>query len=312
MIELYREKGFLCQAFEPGPDSGTLSGADGLDVVSLYLGRRAGRDLSSFPAEVFFMGREITSGRECFEEEGERLELSWHFSFPGRPGSRELALLLSLTGSLPALHEMEDPRQWPGGCFALTIDDSWSGSLASCGLDRAEQRRILAFLAASTVSFTLNGETYSSPIMAKAKLNEDGSLFCRFNPLACYALLGFDAQFFLEETADVLEEDFAWTEGLLPLVLSLSELLPVDESGDEADDEFASGSLLALLDGSWQEQMSEEEKKAAAERLMKLVPLVQKLPGWSVQSFEEIADQEDGRSLAAKGERVFRITHTMY
>ncbi len=311
MLEVYREKGFVLLGLEPGPGSGSLAGYDGLDIVSLYLEKRIEQDVPSLACEVFFPGNERYDGTLSFSEAGTEYDLSWSFSFPEKPGSKALAVLLSLAGSLPALHEMQNEDQWAGGCFRIEQDSSWSESLVACGISVAEQKQILELGTSSAVSLSLHDASkttsYSSPLLEEAVLNADGSMICQLNPLALYALLGLDAQFAIEDAAALLEEPYAWTEGLLPFVLGLSEMLPCDEAGDEACDEFVMKSLAKMMAGPVH---GDDPGKALEEAVLKLLGLMQDLPGWQVQSFEEIAEQQEGKSLAGKGERIWRLTHT--
>ena len=311
MLEVYREEGFVLLGLEPGPGSGSLAGCEGLDIVSLYLEKRIEQDVPSLACEVFFPGKERYAGTLSFAEAGTEYELSWSFSFPEKPGSKALAVLLSLAGSLPALHEMQNEDQWAGGCFRIEQDSSWSESLAACGISFAEQRHILELGTSCAVSLSLHdaskNTSYSSPLLEEAVLNADGSMTCQLNPLALYALLGLDAQFAIEDAAALLEEPYAWTEGLLPFVLGLSEMLPCDEAGDEACDEFVMSSLANMMAGPVH---GDAPDKALEEAVLKLLGSLQNLPGWQVQSFEEIAEQQEGKSLAGKGERIWRLTHT--
>ncbi len=310
MLEVYREKGFILLGLEPGPASGSLVGCDGLDIVSLYLEKRTEADVPSMACEVFFPGKGRREGTLSFSEAGTEYRLSWCFSFPEKPGDKALAVLLSLTGSLPALHEMLNEDQWAGGCYRIEQDGSWSESLAACGISAAEQRSILELCVASKISFELNGTKYSSPLMEEAGLNADGSMFCQVNPLALYALLGLDAQFALEDAAVLLEEPYAWTEGLLTFVLGLSELLPADEEGDEACDEFVLAGLVKMLAGPVQGKTAPDEPAYLEEAVPALLDRMKDLPGWQVQSFEEIAEKQEGKSPAGKGEHIWRLTHT--
>ena len=326
MLEVYREEGFVLLGLEPGPGCGSLAGFDGLDIVSLYLEKRIGKDVPSLACEVFFPGKDRYEGRLAFSEAGTDYELSWSFSFPEKPGDKALAVLLSLAGSLPALHEMQNEDQWAGGCFRIEQDSSWSESLKACGISLAEQRRILELGTSSKVTLTLH-ETpkglskdtakdtaadtlYTSPLMEEAELKADGSMVCQLNPLALYALLGLDAQFAIEDAAALLEEPYAWTEGLLTFVLGISEMLPADEAGDEACDEFVAGSLARMMAGPMHGECTPSELKALEEALPALLDRLKALPGWQVQSFEEIAEQQEGKSLAGRGERIWRLTHT--
>ncbi len=309
MLELYREKGFVLLGLEPGPASGSLAGSDGLDIVSLYLEKRTEKDVPSMACELFFPGKGGKEGTLSFAEQGTEYALSWSFSFPEKPGDKALALLLSLTGSLPALHEMLNDDQWAGGCYRIEQDSSWSESLAACGISAAEQQSILELCAAANISFSLNGTEYSSVLMEEAGIKADGSMFCQVNPLALYALLGLDAQFALEDAAVLLEEPYAWTEGLLTFVLGLSELLPADEEGDEACDEFVLASLVNMLAGPVQGTAA-DELASLEEAVPALLDRMKDLDGWQVQSFEEIAEKQEGKSPAGKGEHIWRLTHT--
>ncbi len=309
MLEVYREEGFVLLGLEPGPGSGSLAGCDGLDIVSLYLEKRIEKDVPSLACEVFFPGLGRNEGTLSFTEAGTEYKLSWAFSFPEKPGDKALAVLLSLAGSLPALHEMQNEDQWAGGCFRIEQDSSWSESLAACGISLAEQKHILESGTASAVTQTLNGTTYSSPLMEEAVINADGSMVCQLNPLALYALLGLDAQFAIEDAAALLEEPYAWTEGLLSFVLGASEMLPADEAGDEACDEFVTAGLAKLMAGPVHD-LAAEELDALEKAVPALLGRMKDLPGWQVQSFEEIAEQQEGKSPAGRGERVWRLTHT--
>ena len=325
MLEVYREEGFVLLGLEPGPGSGSLAGCEGLDIVSLYLEKRIEENVPSLACEVFFPGKERYDGTLSFAEAGTEYELSWSFSFPEKPGSKALAVLLSLAGSLPALHEMQNEDQWAGGCFRIEQDSSWSESLKACGISCAEQRHILELGTSSKVTLTLHetpkgiskdisadtssDTSYSSPLMEEAELKADGSMACQLNPLALYALLGLDAQFAIEDAAALLEEPYAWTEGLLTFVLGISEMLPADEAGDEACDEFVAGSLARMMAGPMHGECTPSDK-ALEEALPALLDRTGALPGWQVQSFEEIAEQQEGKSLAGRGERIWRLTHT--
>lgn len=318
MPEVYREEGFVLLGLEPGPGCGSLAGFDGLDIVSLYLEKRIEKDVPSLACEVFFPGKERYEGMLAFSEAGTDYELSWSFSFPEKPGDKALAVLLSLAGSLPALHEMQNKEQWAGGCFRIEQDGAWSESLKACGISVAEQKCILELGTSSKVILTLHetskgisrDTSYSSPFMEEAEIKADGSMICQLNPLALYALLGLDAQFAIEDAAALLEEPNAWTDGLLTFVLGLSEMLPADEAGDEACDEFVAESLANMMAGPMHGDCTPSELRVLEETLPALLGRIDALPGWQVQSFEEIAEQQEGKSPAGRGERIWRLTHT--
>ncbi|MDO5538358.1 MAG: hypothetical protein Q4F72_12625 [Desulfovibrionaceae bacterium] len=313
MIEVYREEGLCCLSLAPAGANEADSDAPqsreafdtAIDLVSLYLQARSESGWPTFACEAFWPGEGGAAGSLPLDREADSPSVTWKFSFPKKPDAAALAVLLSLSGSLPSLDEMRSPDVWLGGCYRLIMDGSWGRALEECGLDGATVTAALDLWTRAGVGMVVEDQSLDLPVIDLFTQGADGSLVCDVNPLALYALLGLDAQYCLEDAADLLEEDFAWTPGLLPLLCALGEELPVEDEGDEVADEIPLARLAALAGGP-----CEGPAAAGVAEFDGLMELVGRLPGWQVRPFEEIADQDEGGEAVRRGERVYRVTHS--
>lgn len=310
MLEIYREDGLRCLSLQPAKDAAGLSGEDSLDLVELYLQARSEAGFPTVAAEVFFPGQGGREGRLELKDGEDKLDVCWQFSFPKAPGDKTLALLLTLTGSLPFLDEMRSPRAWLGGCYRLEMDKTWADSLGACGLSRDTLREELHCCLGAEVRISFEEDIFQAKLLERADLLDDGRFVCDVHPLALYALLGLDAQYCLEDAADVVESDAAWTPGLLTLACALGEELPVEDETDEVSDELSPARLLELVCGPCPEKTDEVARGALLKKTAVLLELMDHVAGWQVRSFTEIADQQEGPSPVSRGETVWRVTHT--
>ncbi len=290
MRKLFSEQGLSCHILPPV--RGTREDAQALleAVLDIHSARlAAGRP--SFRPEVFLPGSE-TSFRES-QPSGPSLSIL----LPKTPVETDLLVLLIAALALPEPGEMADPAVWDGGPYRLTGD-----LFRDCLFSGAEVSGSLAFWESVRLTLTAGGRNHDCAVFSRAAAEGKGRVRLDADPLALALLLGESAQAMLSPLEQLLARRTVGPSGLAALAFALADVLAPEEDG-EVTDEFSLEELFFLLTGR-----EPDAESPLAQTLPALLKTLGTLPGWSVRSFTEIAD-EDGKGLtSAPGTRIWRVT----
>ncbi len=244
------------------------------------------------------------TGLACFDEDVASSDaLSWRFERDGRElkdiafAESDLLFLSMLSDVLPTFTEMSEDIA-SNYVLKLTRDafDDFEDYFDECALDAA-----LETFSKTTLVVRDEKEVHEERFRVLESVRGRGSrLELEVNPIALVALVGVAADAGFAEWLNLWDaRGEAPSKGTLLLLNVFVSLMPLDEE-DEDEMELSAREICAML-GTSRENMAD----VPLERLCRETAL---LPGWALESFEEIAEES---ADFEKGEVVWKIRRSL-